>query len=83
MTFIGAKIERGLFRGAKKEMTFSGAKREREREDFLKVRRRRRFVSGARSPWSCPVQCSGFFSSSQFRSISPPTKFLHTVRVYP
>ena len=50
MTFIGAKIERGLFRGAKKEMTFSGAKREREREDFLKVRRRRRFVSGARSP---------------------------------
>ena len=32
MTFIGAKIERGLFRGAKKEMTFSGAKRERERE---------------------------------------------------
>ena len=35
MTFIGAKIERGLFRGAKKEMTFSGAKRERERERGL------------------------------------------------
>ena len=34
MTFIGAKIERGLFRGAKKEMTFSGAKRERERGLF-------------------------------------------------